>query len=161
MKDKGVTNVAASVRRRLLNLSQARGADYNALLAQYAIEPFLYRLSKSALAVAADSRLTVSLLTPASKQSCVKLPRRAGVQPIRCLITAEQPKLPGVGLDPQFGRRMPPLDRPGLRLLAVLPESVESAAADAKHSSGPRRKSSSLARVKFCIANLLRSVGPR
>lgn len=50
MKDKGVTNVAASVRRRLLNLSQARGADYNALLAQYAIERFLYRLSKSKVA---------------------------------------------------------------------------------------------------------------
>jgi hypothetical protein len=51
--------------------------------------------------------------------------------------------------------------RPGLRLLAALPEGVESAAADAKHSSGPRRKSSSLARVKFCIANLDWSVGPR
>lgn len=47
MKDKGVTNMAASVRRRLLNLSQARGADYNALLTQYAIERFLYRLSRS------------------------------------------------------------------------------------------------------------------
>ena len=50
MKDKGVTNMAASVRRRLLNLSQTRGADYNALLTQYAIERFLYRLSKSTLA---------------------------------------------------------------------------------------------------------------
>lgn len=50
MKDKGLRNVAASVRQRLLNLSQARGANYNALLAQYAIERFLYRLSKSALA---------------------------------------------------------------------------------------------------------------
>lgn len=50
MTDKPVTNVAASVRRRLLNLSQARGADYNALLTQYAIERFLYRLSKSELA---------------------------------------------------------------------------------------------------------------
>lgn len=50
MKDRGVTNMAASVRQRLLNLSQARGADYNALLAQYAIERFLYRLSKSELA---------------------------------------------------------------------------------------------------------------
>ena len=49
MKDKGDRNVAASVRQRLLNLSRARGADYNALLAQYAIERFLYRLSKSAL----------------------------------------------------------------------------------------------------------------
>lgn len=50
MTDKPVTNVAASVRRRLLNLSQARGADYNALLTQYTIERFLYRLSESELA---------------------------------------------------------------------------------------------------------------
>lgn len=50
MKDKGLRNVAASVRQRLLNLSDARSADYNALLAQYVIERFLYRLSKSALA---------------------------------------------------------------------------------------------------------------
>jgi len=47
MTDKPVTNVAASVRQRLLNLSQTRGADYNAMLTQYAIERFLYRLSKS------------------------------------------------------------------------------------------------------------------
>lgn len=50
MTDQPVTNVAASVRRRLMNLSQTRGADYNALLTQYAIERFLYRLSKSELA---------------------------------------------------------------------------------------------------------------
>ena len=50
MTDKPVANVAASVCRRLLNLGQTRGADYNALLTQYAIERFLYRLSKSELA---------------------------------------------------------------------------------------------------------------
>jgi predicted nucleotidyltransferase component of viral defense system len=50
MTDKPVTNIAASVRRRLLNLSQAQGSDYNALLTQYAIERFLYRLSRSELA---------------------------------------------------------------------------------------------------------------
>lgn len=50
MKDKNLTNVAASVRQRLLNLSVSKGVDFNALLAQYAIERFLYRLSKSALA---------------------------------------------------------------------------------------------------------------
>lgn len=50
VKDKGVTNAAASVRRRLLNLSRARGTDYDALLVQYAIERLLYRLSKSELA---------------------------------------------------------------------------------------------------------------
>ena len=43
-------NVAASVRQRLLNLRTARGGDYNALLAQYAMERFLYRLSKADLA---------------------------------------------------------------------------------------------------------------
>ncbi|MBU0716674.1 MAG: nucleotidyl transferase AbiEii/AbiGii toxin family protein [Planctomycetes bacterium] len=50
MRKGSITNTAASVRHRLLNLSQARGADYNALLTQYAIERFLYRLSKSKLA---------------------------------------------------------------------------------------------------------------
>ncbi|NOZ55522.1 MAG: nucleotidyl transferase AbiEii/AbiGii toxin family protein [Calditrichaeota bacterium] len=50
MKEKSVTNVAASVRQRLLNLRQAKGGDFNALLTQYAIERFLYRLSKSSLA---------------------------------------------------------------------------------------------------------------
>ncbi len=43
-------NVAASVRQRLLNLRDMQGGDYNALLTQYAIERFLYRLSKSELA---------------------------------------------------------------------------------------------------------------
>jgi len=47
MTDKPVKNVAASVRQRLMNLRQARGEDYNTLLTQYAIERFLYRLSKS------------------------------------------------------------------------------------------------------------------
>ncbi|MBI1370870.1 MAG: nucleotidyl transferase AbiEii/AbiGii toxin family protein [Planctomycetes bacterium] len=50
MTDKPTTNMAASVRQRLLNLRQSSGEDYNALLMQYAIERFLYRLSKSDLA---------------------------------------------------------------------------------------------------------------
>lgn len=41
-----MNNVSASVRQRLLNLRQARREDYNALLTQYAVERFLYRLSK-------------------------------------------------------------------------------------------------------------------
>lgn len=49
MTDKPAKNVVASVRQRLLNLRQATGEDYNALLTQYAIERFLYRLSKSDL----------------------------------------------------------------------------------------------------------------
>jgi hypothetical protein len=48
MTDKPTTNMAASVRQRLLR--QSSGEDYNALLTQYAIERFLYRLSTSDLA---------------------------------------------------------------------------------------------------------------
>lgn len=40
-------NLAASVHQRLLNLSQATGEDFNFLLARYAIERLLYRLSQS------------------------------------------------------------------------------------------------------------------
>ena len=50
MTEKPVNNVSASVRQRLMNLRQAGREDYNVLLMQYAIERFLYRLSKSGLA---------------------------------------------------------------------------------------------------------------
>ena len=50
MTGKPAKNVAASVRQRLLHLRESQGGDYNTLLAQYAIERFLYRLSKSELA---------------------------------------------------------------------------------------------------------------
>lgn len=40
-------NTAASVKQRLLNLAQARGEDFNALLILYGIERLLYRLSVS------------------------------------------------------------------------------------------------------------------
>jgi predicted nucleotidyltransferase component of viral defense system len=40
-------NLAASVYQRLLNLSHARGEEFNFLLARYAIERLLYRLSQS------------------------------------------------------------------------------------------------------------------
>lgn len=50
MKNRSGIDMAASVRQRLLNLKEAKGADYNALLTQYAIERFLYRLSVSELA---------------------------------------------------------------------------------------------------------------
>ncbi len=49
MTEKSAKNVAASVRQRLLNLRETHGGDYNALLTQYTIERFLYRLSKSEL----------------------------------------------------------------------------------------------------------------
>ncbi len=42
-----VTGLAASIHQRLLNLSKARGLDFNLLLARFAIERFLYRLSRS------------------------------------------------------------------------------------------------------------------
>jgi hypothetical protein len=40
-------NLAASVHQRLLNQSKARGIDFNLLLARFAIERFLYRLTRS------------------------------------------------------------------------------------------------------------------
>ena len=49
MKKKPVSNVGASVRQRLLNLRDKTGEDFNALLTQFAIERFLYRLSQSSL----------------------------------------------------------------------------------------------------------------
>jgi predicted nucleotidyltransferase component of viral defense system len=50
MTKKPVSNVGASVRQRLLNLRDKTGEDFNALLTQFAIERFLYRLSRSSLA---------------------------------------------------------------------------------------------------------------
>jgi hypothetical protein len=49
MKKKPVRNVAASVRQRLLSIRDRTGEDFNALLTQFAIERFLYRLSRSSL----------------------------------------------------------------------------------------------------------------
>ncbi len=50
MTKKLISNVGASVRQRLLNLRDKTGEDFNALLTQFAIERFLYRLSRSPLA---------------------------------------------------------------------------------------------------------------
>lgn len=47
MSNKSITNIAASVRARLLNASRERGCTFNALLVRYANERFLYRLSVS------------------------------------------------------------------------------------------------------------------
>jgi len=44
---KAPTNIAASIRARLLNLAKEKRLDYNLLLTQYAIERLLYRLSIS------------------------------------------------------------------------------------------------------------------
>ena len=41
------TNLAASVRQRLLNLARERRADFQLILIQYAVERLLYRLSRS------------------------------------------------------------------------------------------------------------------
>lgn len=43
----GNKHIAASVRRRLLNESRARHVDFNLILTRFAIERFLYRLSRS------------------------------------------------------------------------------------------------------------------
>ena len=47
MKNRQVTNVAASVRQCLLNEARATGRPFNELLQYFAMERFLYRLSKS------------------------------------------------------------------------------------------------------------------
>ncbi|MGB5107793.1 MAG: nucleotidyl transferase AbiEii/AbiGii toxin family protein [Candidatus Zixiibacteriota bacterium] len=47
MSKKQPTDLDASVRQRLLNLSRERKEDFNLILTRYAIERFLYRLSKS------------------------------------------------------------------------------------------------------------------
>jgi len=50
MSQKREPNLAASVRQRLLNLSHQRQETFNFILAQYAIERFLFRLSQSPFA---------------------------------------------------------------------------------------------------------------
>lgn len=45
MKEK--TNIAASIRQRLLNLARERGEDFQQLLVSYALERVLYRLAQS------------------------------------------------------------------------------------------------------------------
>lgn len=44
---KPVTNIAASVRQRLLNLARQRNEEFGLLLTRYALERLLYRISKS------------------------------------------------------------------------------------------------------------------
>ena len=48
MPEKQVTNIAASVRARLLTIAKSSGRDFDAVLLQYMQERFLYRLSQSA-----------------------------------------------------------------------------------------------------------------
>lgn len=47
MTDKKLTNLAASVRQRLLDLAKAAGEDFQYALMRYVLERFLYRLSCS------------------------------------------------------------------------------------------------------------------
>ncbi len=42
-----MSNVAASVRARLLNVAKAQGVDFNQVLVRFALERILYRLSQS------------------------------------------------------------------------------------------------------------------
>lgn len=44
---KDITNLAASVRQRLLNISRESEQDFQQLLIRYGLERFLYRLSSS------------------------------------------------------------------------------------------------------------------
>jgi predicted nucleotidyltransferase component of viral defense system len=47
MSSRSPTNLAASVRQRLLNLSRSKGENYELVLMRYVLERFLYRLSIS------------------------------------------------------------------------------------------------------------------
>ena len=47
LSNPGPSNIAASVRQRLLNLSRERGEDFNLILTRYAVERLLYRLGIS------------------------------------------------------------------------------------------------------------------
>ena len=42
-----MSNVAASVRARLLNVAKTQGVDFNQVLVRFALERILYRLSQS------------------------------------------------------------------------------------------------------------------
>jgi predicted nucleotidyltransferase component of viral defense system len=44
---KDTTNLAASIKQRLLNLARREGRDYDVVLVRYALERLLYRLSIS------------------------------------------------------------------------------------------------------------------
>lgn len=47
MKDRQITDIEASIRQRLLNLSRTRGEDFGFVLTRYANERFLHRLCQS------------------------------------------------------------------------------------------------------------------
>lgn len=47
MSDTRPTNLSASVKKRLLNLSRQNQVEFNALLTKYGLERFLYRMSVS------------------------------------------------------------------------------------------------------------------
>ncbi len=42
------SNLAASVRARLLNVAKAQGVDFNQVLVRFALERVLYRMSQAA-----------------------------------------------------------------------------------------------------------------
>lgn len=50
MSEASISNLSASVRQRLLNLSHQRGEDFNLVLVRYGIERLLYRLVRSGYA---------------------------------------------------------------------------------------------------------------
>ena len=69
MTRKQITNVPASVRQRLLNISRKDKRPFNELMQYYAMERFLYRLSQSDYA---DSFILKGALfnSPEVKNAC-------------------------------------------------------------------------------------------
>jgi len=57
---KPATNVAASVKQKLLNKARSSGRPFNELLQYYAMERFLYRLSLSNRSGLANSDRSIS-----------------------------------------------------------------------------------------------------
>ncbi len=47
MKERNIKDIAASVHQRLLNMAKESSRPFNELLQYFAIERFIYRLSKS------------------------------------------------------------------------------------------------------------------
>lgn len=50
MSNRGIRNIGASVRVRLLQLARKQGEDFQLMLTRYALERLLYRLSRSSYA---------------------------------------------------------------------------------------------------------------
>ena len=72
MSDKSKRDLSASVRQRLLNISQERKDPFDLILSRYAIERLLYRLSHSQYADRFSSREPCS--SPSGWMTCTARP---------------------------------------------------------------------------------------